>query len=214
MNSNDKSSVELIEQLSHLKGEMNRARTDYKIANEKEFKITPYWVLGFVEGEGSFFIRNNIYYTLGFSLGQSAVDLALMEELRKFLAEVLPKKYVGSVYPKAVSLVKVRSKSDSVSSISISIGNNDYIKNVLIPFFDSMTWQSKKLLDYQDWKTVFKIRELGLHTTESGISVINLIISQMNLRRLTTNTDNCSATVDREVLARSVNELLNSQNLN
>jgi hypothetical protein len=71
-----------------------------------------------------------------------------------------------------------------------------------------MIWQSKKQWDYLDWKTILKIKELGLHKTESGIKVINLIISQMNLRRLTTNSDKYPV-VDREDLTRQVDELLN-----
>ena len=52
---------------------MNKSRTDFKI--NKEFKITPYWLLGFVEGEGSFFISKGkgFHYKSGFSLSQSKV---------------------------------------------------------------------------------------------------------------------------------------------
>ena len=31
-----------------------------------------------------------------------------------------------------------------------------------------MTWHSNKELDYKDWKTIFKIKELGLHHTKDG----------------------------------------------
>lgn len=206
----EKSTIDLINKINQIKSEMNRGRTDYKEKNTRVYKITPYWLLGFVEGEGSFFVRNNVYFNLNFSLGQSAVDLALMKEIRIFLIEVLPKKYkVAQEYSKAVSLIEVKSKSKDLISISISTGNQDYIKNVLIPFFDSMLWQSKKQYDYQDWKTILKIKELGLHKTDSGISVIKLIISQMNLRRLSTNPDKISI-VDRLVLTRKVEELLDS----
>ena len=33
---------------------MNTKRTNYKMAEEHSIKITPYWLLGFAEGEGSF----------------------------------------------------------------------------------------------------------------------------------------------------------------
>ena len=48
----------------------------------------------------------------------------------------------------------------------LSIKNNTFIKKVLIPFFDSMVWYSKKELDYKDWKTQLKIKELGLHLSD------------------------------------------------
>ena len=141
-------------------------------------------------------------------MGQSVKDLALMKELRIYLAEVLPREYGGVAYPKAVSLVAVKDASDNVSSNTIIIGNTNYLKNVFIPFLDSMVWQSKKLLDYRDWKSILQIKELGLHKTELGVEVINFIINQMNLRRLTTNKE--ISTVNKEDLARKMSKLLNS----
>lgn len=44
-------------------------------------------MLGFVEGEGSFFITKGDNFRLGFSIGQSIKDLPLMEEVPKFLNE-------------------------------------------------------------------------------------------------------------------------------
>lgn len=183
---------------------MNRARTDYSTVVVSEFKFTPYWVLGFIEGEGSFYVRNNKYFTLGFGLGQSVKDLSLMQELRAYLAKDLPIKYGVVVYPKAVSLVETKDEFGVVSSISISIGNISYFKNVFIPFLDSMIWRSKKWSDYQDWMTILQIKELDYHKTEAGIKVINLLINQMNLRRLTTSISKYESTVSLEVLARIV----------
>ena len=57
---------------------------------------------------------------------------------------------------------------------------------MLITFLDYLTWCSKKVKDYQDWKTILKIRDKGFHYTEEGLKLIRLIISQMNNRRLST----------------------------
>jgi len=208
-NSVSKSSVELINQLNLIKNNMNRGKVDYTLMEKKEFKFTHYWVLGFIEGEGSFYVRNNEYFPLSFGLGQSAKDLALMKELRIYLAEVLPREYGGIAYPKAVSLVAAKDALGNVSSNTIIIGNTNYLKNVFIPFLDSMVWQSKKLLDYRDWKSILQIKELGLRKTESGVEVINLLINRMNLRRLTTNKE--ISAVNKEDLARKMSKLLNSQ---
>ena len=70
---------------------------------------------------------------------------------------------------------------------SIYITRVDYITNVLIPFFDSLTWHSKKEQDYKDWKSVIELKNKGLHWVEEGVRVINLILSQMNLNRYSTN---------------------------
>lgn len=41
-------------------------------------------MLGFVEGEGSFFLSKTSNYKLKFFISQSSRDLALMEELKNF----------------------------------------------------------------------------------------------------------------------------------
>lgn len=74
----DQKSLELINLIDNIKSGMNKSRIDFKKNND--FKITPYWLLGFVEGEGSFFVSKgkNFQYKLGFNLTQSIVDLPLM----------------------------------------------------------------------------------------------------------------------------------------
>jgi hypothetical protein len=41
----------------------------------------------------------------------------------------------------------------------LTISKLDYILNVFIPFLDSLTFISKKRLDYTDWKTVAFLRK-------------------------------------------------------
>lgn len=39
------------------------------------------------------------------------------------------------------------------------------IKFVIIPFFSSMTWRTKKQLDFEDFSLIFKLKEQGHHYT-------------------------------------------------
>lgn len=112
---------------------------------DKQIRITPYWSLGFVEGEGSFYAVNKYKFRLEFSLSQSANDLALMEEIKIYFnlcSAGLP------VNPKAknsntgVSLSTY--KRESGSYVNLIISRTDFILDVLIPFFDAMTWHSEK----------------------------------------------------------------------
>jgi len=48
---------ELISEITRIKDGMNRGRTNFSMPIEHSYRITPYWLLGFVEGDGSFFIR-------------------------------------------------------------------------------------------------------------------------------------------------------------
>ena len=69
----------------------------------------------------------------------------------------------------------------------IQIYKTDFIKNVLVPFFDNLNWLSKKKLDYLDWKLILTIKTQGKHFTEGGKGVILLISKRMNRNRLSTN---------------------------
>lgn len=57
---------------------------------------------------------------------------------------------------------------------------------MFISLFDSLTWQSKKYLDYSDWKSIFKIQKLGLNYLPEGKDLIDRILSQINAKRLST----------------------------
>lgn len=179
---------------------MNRSRVDFK--RDNDFKITPYWVLGFVEAEGSFFISKgeNFQFKTGFNITQSLVDLALMEKIRNFLLNLSVKNKTNYSHgEKVVNLSVSQTKKVGKQAVLISSYNTAYFNNVLIPFFYSMTWQSKKELDYLYWKTVLKLKQLGHNYTELGYETIELISSSMNIKRLSTNPDKDSV-VKIEVL--------------
>ena len=52
----------------------------------------------------------------------------------------------------------------------------DYITKVF-SFLETMKWQSKKELDYLDWKTVLKLKQLGLLNTDLGVKLIEQILA-------------------------------------
>ena len=90
--------------------------------------------------------------------------------------------------------------------IQLVITQTNYIKNVLIPFFCSLEWYSKKELDFQDWVTIFKLKERGHHYQEEGLRVLSDITNQMNNYRLSTNSSDIK--VDRDKLLKDVKKLL------
>lgn len=153
----------------------------------KSFKprITPYWLLGFVEGEGSFIVRKD-NYKLIFTLTQSYRDLSLMESIKEFLYN-LPFVDKNNMDKTNISITTFKESTVINPIVRLTIVKTDFIKFVIIPLFNSLTWRSKKELDFQDWITVWKLKERGHNHQKEGISIINLIINQMNNNRLSTN---------------------------
>lgn len=141
---------------------MNKSRTNFQIIKGFDPRITPYWVLGFFEGEGTVFIEKNSL-RLGFSIGQAATDLVLMQSIKKFFESfdgVLDGQYLGNL---AVNLYEYEAKdSNCKPTVKIIIVNQVFIQDRLIPLFSSMTWLTKKLLDFQDFLSVNKLKGKGL----------------------------------------------------
>jgi hypothetical protein len=96
------------------------------------------------EGEGSFYISKTNRFSLGFNLGQSVRDLTLMEEIKTYMVN-----FPGSVNNKDIIYLDIQKarKANTFDMVYIKIFHLDYITKALIPFLDSMKWQSKKELD-------------------------------------------------------------------
>jgi len=197
---NTAKTLELIQEIETLKKGMNTQRSNFENSESRKFRITPNWLLGFVEGEGSFHILKKDFYPR-FSIGQSTKDLALMEELKNYFNNL-----GKSLNLPSVGYAVYLSISKDINMVSLAINQSDFIIKVLIPFFDNLTWHSKKELDYRDWKAILKIRNLGLHYTEKGAKVINLILSQMNNNRLSSKST--TPVIDRSLLQAEIDKLL------
>lgn len=200
---------ELVEEILTIKGKMNSKRSDYETRlmgvetepRERQ-EITLSWLLGFVEAEGCFFVNKANNFMLEFVLGQGSRDLALMKAMKSFFNNLIPEGEEN--YSKVVN--EKSGRKDGM--IYLHISRIDYITKVLIPSFDNLTWHSKKAFDYQSWKTILDMKNLGLHYTEEGLIVINLILTQMNSYRLTTSKSGETSSTDKAWLSLEVEKLL------
>jgi hypothetical protein len=168
-------SPELILEIGQIKDGMNRGRIYFSMPSEHYYRITPYWLLGFVEGNGSFFIRRKNYQL--YFIVQHSRDYELMNKIADFLynlpfinKETMLKSSIRISESSVPS--KLSSKSSQMdsgdnnhnnSATYLVIDHSDLIKFVIIPFFSSMTWRSKKFLDFEDFSLVFKLKEQGHH---------------------------------------------------
>lgn len=188
---------------------MNTKRAVFSMPEDHIIRITPNWLLGFTEGEGCFSVRKSSPFMLTFSLSQKN-NTALLKAIQSFFNDLGVNN--SSAYMrnqnKGVSGVSFDNRIASKGEISyLYITQENFITLALIPFFDSLHWYTKKEEDYKDWKLVLEIKKLGLHYVEKGIRVINLIISQMNLNRLSTNPAKISPCLPAK-LKEDISELL------
>nr|YP_009262128.1 LAGLIDADG endonuclease [Chrysoporthe deuterocubensis]AMX22203.1 LAGLIDADG endonuclease [Chrysoporthe deuterocubensis] len=159
-----------------LKEEMNTNRTVWN--RNKDINITPYWLLGFVEGDGSFSVSKENNFLLIFTIAQTMKDLPLKEAIKNYLNSL------NSHFNDAVYLTMYKSKTDERSDmINLVATKSEFISQVLLPFFQNLRWVSKKELDFVDWMSILKIKQLGIHHMEQGVAMIQRLIGQMNNNR-------------------------------
>lgn len=204
-NNHSEKTEELFKKIEIIKSRMNRKRTNYRMPKGHEYHITPNWLLGFTEGEGSFLVIKT-KLRLTFKLGQSGVDLPLMKAIRVYFNSFkgVDKKgyYADSL---VVVLTSTKPTDTKKSEVNFTITNLDFIQYHLIPFFDSLIWHSKKQNDYKDFKAILNLKSKGLHHTKEGFKLINLILSQNNSRRLSTSN---IPKVNRTLLYDKIEKLL------
>jgi len=203
--STSKSSAQTIEIIDNLKSNMNSQRINFTLPDSHKIRMNPYWLLGFIEGEGSFSVKKGKNFPLTFSLSQKD-NTILMKAIKDFFDNLgVSKKWRNFQDVVSVSSDKRIGNTGDINLLFIN--RVDYITNVLIPFFDSLIWHSKKEKDYKDWKTILELKNLGIHYTDEGVRVINLILSQMNLKRSSTNETKLSQ-AQLEQLREDVEKLL------
>lgn len=124
---------------------MNDKRVNFDLTSTHEVHINSDWLLGFVEGDGSFFY-GSINSRIEFAIGQKG-NLALMNSIRTFLHNY--SKSAGGKY--AENTININYYKNAGLLQVISTG---FIREVIIPLFNSLTFRSKKGLDFSDWVVI------------------------------------------------------------
>lgn len=211
----DEIKANVLFKVKQLKDLFNTNRKDFKLPEDHSISITPYWLLGFVEGEGSFYMQKS-QYVIRFEIGQSIVDQKVMLAIQGFLLE-LPenKKGKGGLKDQAVYFIQDSKPQNERSKVMCKVGtfNPSYIKNNLIPFLDNLEWISKKRYDYQDWKILLSLKEKGWHLCSEGREVIQAIANIMNSKRLSTTDSSLIPTIPSSHLDAKIKFLLENTNL-
>nr|YP_009574377.1 hypothetical protein [Arthrobotrys musiformis]QBM31495.1 hypothetical protein [Arthrobotrys musiformis]QBM31689.1 hypothetical protein [Arthrobotrys musiformis] len=131
----------------------------------------PLWLVGFVDGEGCFYINvkkneKRSQVLLAFSISQHSRDENLLNIIKIYLGCGI--------------IEKVSTRPNNVNFVVYKF---DDILNKIIPFFEKNHLFGVKLLDYQDFcKVVFLMKD-KIHLTEEGVNRILKIKNEMNRQR-------------------------------
>jgi len=90
--------------------------------------LTPYWILGFVDGDGCFSVRQtnkNTTFRLNFVVSQNKRSVHVLHLLKEFFGCGIVRKSGGD-------------------NMEYDVGNREHLKSIIVPFFKQYPLQSKK----------------------------------------------------------------------
>lgn len=143
--------------------------------NQQERAMTRGWVVGFIDGEGTFSIslQQNSIMTLGwqvfpeFVVTQGAKSLQVLEELQEFFS-------CGNIF------VNKRHDNHRENIYRYCVRRRRDLNEIIIPFFEANRLRSAKAADFIKFVNVVKMMEEKQHLCREGLEEIAKIVETMN----------------------------------
>src|SRR5947209_19328116 len=132
-------------------------------------RLEAQWVVGFVDGEGCFFVGINPHpeMTSGFqvlpefTVVQHQRDIQLLHALKKFFG-------CGVV------------RTNHGDRMAYRVRSLDHLNDRIVPFFEKHPLKSKKRIDFARFRKILHLIKQGKHLKAEGIQEIREIASVMN----------------------------------
>lgn len=130
-------------------------------------KLSPHYICGFIDGEGSFNIsiyedktmRNKIFVRPEFSIELRADDRDILERIKKTIG-------CGKIYNCNYN------RYGWYPHAKYKISRFDELDKILIPFLEKWPLQAKKSKVFKYFKKIIRKRLKGEHLTEKGVKKI------------------------------------------
>lgn len=132
----------------------------------------PNWLVGFVDGEGCFYVK----ITKRALLYKVTLSFALSQHSRDELLFIIIQNYLGYGI-----IEKVKTRPYAVTFVVYRFSD---IHDKVIDFFHRYPLESVKLLNFNDFCVIANSVKNKEHLTKEGVEKIKLIKSQMNTGRI------------------------------
>jgi hypothetical protein len=190
-------SGEKLEWAINIMNNMNSRRTEYNYSLIPSLRINPYWLLGFIEGEGTFGFKNLSPY---FQIGQHIKSLKVLQGIVLYLQSI-PKGFTMSINSLPPIVSSTLHSNNTVSVISIN--NIDALYDYLLFFLLDMPFQTRKAEDCYYWSFALHLHKFGYYYLIEGLKLVIVIAKYTNKGRYITNVNKVSPPS-----MQSINEVL------
>jgi hypothetical protein len=131
--------------------------------------LEPQWIVGFVDGEGCFYvgINENSEMNAGhqvlpeFTVVQHERDVQVLHALKAYFG-------CGVV------------RTNHGDRMAYRVRGQEHLLQYIIPFFEKHPLKTKKRADFEKFRRILRQMETGVHLTSDGVEEIRRIASQMN----------------------------------
>ena len=181
----------LIDQLLTIKKGMNSNRINFNFPKDHNIVISGYWLLGLIEGEGSFYLDRSKFQP-AFIIGLSKVQCLVIEKIQEYLENNLGFDKYSMFKLKnsaAIAIIGNEEINKPRSLIRVRITNTNILTNYFIPFLNSMKFITKKSEDFNDFKIICNAIYNGVDRNEEIKSLILKLSYTMNNYRLSNNSE-------------------------
>ena len=136
---------------------------------QSQARLDPQWIVGFVDGEGCFFVGINPHPEMTskfqilpeLTVVQHQRDIQILHALKEFFGCGVVRKNHGD-------------------RMCYRVRSLDHLKEHIIPFFETHPLKTKKWIDFLKFRDVVLLMSQGEHLKKEGIEKIQSITKTMN----------------------------------
>lgn len=169
----------IFNQITDIKNGMNNSRTNFNGYSVTSDMVSNYWLVGFIEGDGTFYFSNN---TSVFGITQK--DIKILEAISVFLENIpLSPPFEGLVKPPKPKCVIKNNKN----AYQLIISDKDVLFQYIYPFLSNLSFYSRKNIDFSIWSLGLFIFIFGYHNLALGKKILLNLSNNMNSKRYFSN---------------------------
>ena len=141
-------------------------------------KLNPWWIAGFVDGEGCFsisFVKNSTV-RFGYQIFTEFV-ITQGEKSKQTLEDIQEYFGCGKLY------INKRKDNHNEPLYRYCVRSREDLKNVILPFFEKYQLKTAKMNDFLLFTQVVDMMVMGEHLNEEGFEIIKKLAAQTNRRK-------------------------------
>lgn len=172
---------ETFNKIVKMKENMNRNRTNFDGYKISYLMISNYWFLGFVEGDGSFFLCNNRAI---FSITHK--DRQVLDAISLYIKNIHRAPIYKGLFVALQPNCIISGKNNN-TAYQLIISDTDVLFQYIFPFFKDLSFLSRKGVDFKIWSVGLFLIIHGYTKIPNGKAIFLKLYNNLNSKRYFSN---------------------------